>query len=216
MISINRLLKRKSNFLVNSWILDSGSFTRISSKKGHLSTKKYSKYCERWAKNGVLEAVVTQDYPCDPESLIATGLDIPNHQSLTIHRYKKLLSLVNENIYVMPVLQGWSSSDYVNHLYDYGDYIKPNSWVGVGTLCSRSKSINCVKNILLSLKKERPDINLHGFGVKKYCLQDEEIKNALFSADSSAHSFGKGKYSKMSDLRNDPQNALNYYKSIGL
>ncbi|BAZ18492.1 hypothetical protein NIES4071_103770 (plasmid) [Calothrix sp. NIES-4071] len=52
MVSVNRLENRKSSFEVNNWILDSGAFTRITSGKGHLSTKKYAKMIRRWYKQG--------------------------------------------------------------------------------------------------------------------------------------------------------------------
>lgn len=216
MISINRLIKRKSDFAVNDWILDSGGFTRISSGKGHLSVDEYAKHIKRWSTNGNLLAAVSQDYTCDPLSLKQTGLSILDHQKLTIQLYRQMRVILDEDIYLMPVIQGWQAEDYSKMLDLYGDDIESGSWVGVGTLCGRSKKPQVVLDILESIHSKRPDLKLHGFGVKKYCLNNENIKNLLWSSDSQAHSFSKDGDSRWSNSRHDPKNALAYYHSLNL
>ncbi|EAZ88326.1 hypothetical protein [Crocosphaera chwakensis] len=69
LVSVNRLLQRKSNFLVKNWILDSGAFTRITSEKGHLSIENYANLVNRWQECGNLQAAVTQDFPCNQLTL---------------------------------------------------------------------------------------------------------------------------------------------------
>jgi hypothetical protein len=89
-ISVNRLLRRKTPFAVNNWLLDSGAFTRISglyAYKGHFSTKRYAALIWRWKDNGNLMAAVSQDFMCESLVLANTKLDIATHQKLTIHRY---------------------------------------------------------------------------------------------------------------------------------
>ena len=73
LISVNRLLKRKSDFLIKNWILDSGAFTRISSDKNHLSIEEYAKLVYRWQECGNLQAAVAQDYPCNQLTLKKLG-----------------------------------------------------------------------------------------------------------------------------------------------
>jgi hypothetical protein len=216
MISINRLIKRKSDFAVNDWILDSGGYTRISSGKGHLPVEEYAEHVNRWSKNGNLLAAVSQDYTCDPLSLKQTGLTLLCHQKLTIQLYKQLRDTINKDIYLMPVIQGWEPEDYSTMLDLYGDDISLGSWVGVGTLCGRSKNPQTVLKILEAIHRKRPDLKLHGFGVKKYCLSNNDIKNLLWSSDSQAHSFGKEDNSRWSNSRHDPNNALAYYHSLNL
>lgn len=42
LININRLLKRKSPFAVQNWILDSGAYSRLENHGSHIPTKKYA------------------------------------------------------------------------------------------------------------------------------------------------------------------------------
>ena len=214
MISINRLLKRKSNFKVKNWILDSGAFSRISSQKGHLSVEEYAEQIMRWSQCGNLLAAVSQDYLCDDASLSATGLTVAEHQRLTIERYDLLLQeLPSNHPYIMPVLQGREPAEYLNHLRQYGDRLPQNAWVGVGSVCSKNSSPELVRQILKAIKKERPDLRLHGFGLKLTALRLGGIRDLLYSADSQAHSFGRGGQSKFANA-NDPQNAIAYSQKV--
>lgn len=96
LISVNRLLTRKSDFSVQNWILDSGAFTRIMSGKQHISLEEYASIIQRWRRCGILQAAVTQDYPCSPATLKRTRLTIEEHQKLTIDRYDRLLDKILE------------------------------------------------------------------------------------------------------------------------
>ena len=214
MVSINRLLRRKSDFTVNNWILDSGAFSRISSQKGHLPVKEYAKHVMRWSKCGNLLAAVSQDYLCDDISLAATGLTVAEHQSLTIQRYDFLLNeLPSNHPYVMPVLQGREPIDYVNHLNQYGDRLEQNAWVGVGSVCSKNSSPELVRRILKAIEKERPDFRLHGFGLKMTALRLGGIREMLYSVDSQAHSFGRVGQKKFANA-NDPHQAILYRQEV--
>lgn len=217
-ISVNRLLKRKTPFAVREWLLDSGAFTRILGLygyKGHLSTKRYASEILRWKDNGHLLAAVSQDYMCESLVLINTRLDIATHQRLTIHRYDRLLSLIQgSGVYLMPVLQGWTSEDYVRHLQDYGDRIAQKAWVGVGSICKRQGKPEAIADILKAILAVRPDLRLHGFGVKKTALQYPPVWQMLYSADSQAHGLSKGRGKKKYVGSHDPLQALEYAKSI--
>lgn len=105
-ISVNRILKRKTPFAINNWLLDSGAFTRISglySYKGHLSTKRYAQEILRWKNNGNLLAAVSQDFMCEPLVLANTGLSIVQHQQLTIKRYDAQIAYVaSEELQLTP------------------------------------------------------------------------------------------------------------------
>jgi hypothetical protein len=217
-LSVNRLLKRKSAFAVKNWLLDSGAFTRISRQygyKNHLSTLRYASLIWRWKDNGNLMAAVSQDYMVEPLVLKNTGLDVTTHQRLTIHRYDRLLSLLQgSGVYLMPVLQGWTPEDYLRHLHHYGDRIKENAWVGVGSICKRQGNPNAIANILKAILAVRPDLRLHGFGVKKTALQYPPVWLSLYSADSQAHGLAKGRGKNKYVNANDPSVALEYAKSI--
>jgi hypothetical protein len=213
MISINRLLDRKSAFPVNHWILDSGAFTRISTGKGHLSVEKYASEIDRWSKNGNLVAAVAQDYMCESFILNITGKTIAEHQAMTIENYDSLLRIVN-SIYIMPVLQGYDVKDYLSHLHQYGDKLTPGSWVGVGSVCKRNGSPGSIGSLLIAIKNERPDLKLHGFGIKSKSLLDPVVWDLLYSADSQAHGLSGGSGTDKYRDSNNPAKALEYASKI--
>lgn len=213
MISVNRLVGRKSDFKVNKWMLDSGAFTRIFAGKWHLSTRKYAALIKRWSKCGKLLAAVSQDYMCESIILNKTGLTIADHQRLTILRYDNLLNLLGEcDAYLMPVLQGYTPEEYISHIRQYGDRLKPGAWVGVGSVCKRNGSPAQIERVLLAIKGERPDLKLHGFGLKRTSLQSNVVWDLLYSADSQAHSYNER--AKKTGKSNCPVRAAEYASQI--
>lgn len=217
MVSVNRLLGRRSSFPVNSWILDSGAFTRIQ-KKGHLSVKRYAAEIMKWGDNGTMMAAVAQDYICEPSILEITGLTINQHQWLTIHRYRRLLSelkaISHHHPYLMPVLQGFEPGEYVDHLRCYGPLIESGAWVGVGSVCRRQANPAIIVAILSAIHAVRPDLKLHGFGVKRKSLEIPEIWDLLYSADSLAPSYHSRLNPHKGRSSNDPLVAAEYARSI--
>lgn len=192
-VSVNRLAKRKSNFVVGDWIMDSGAFTEISTH-GHYRTpvKDYADQIRRWKSCGNILAAVTQDYMCEAHILAKTGLTVADHQRLTIERYDALLA-EDTGVYILPALQGWIPHEYVDHIRQYGDRLQHGAWVGVGGVCKRQGNVNSIAAVLLAIHKERPDLRLHGFGVKTTALQSGLIQELLYTADSMAWSFAARK-----------------------
>lgn len=195
MVSINALRKRQSDFIVNDWLLDSGAFTELS-RFGHYrhSVEDHAGEVSRWSRCGNLLAAVSQDFMCEPFILEKTGLSVSEHQRLTIERYDAILPLVS--VPVMPVLQGYRVSDYLSHLDQYGSRLRLGAWAGVGSVCKRNARPDEVADILRSIKNKRPDLRLHGFGLKLTALESREVREHLYSSDSMAWSypsrFGKG------------------------
>jgi hypothetical protein len=189
-ISINRLRKRKGPFAVGDWIMDSGAFTEISTH-GHYrhGPEEYAAQIKRWAKNGNLLAAVSQDWMCEPWIVEKTGLSIKEHQQLTVQRYDQILACDTGGVYILPVLQGYAPEDYVNHIKMYGDRFAYGQWVGVGSICKRNGDPNQIAAVLMAIKTERPDLRLHGFGLKTTALSNSWIKSMLETADSMAWSF---------------------------
>jgi hypothetical protein len=188
-ISVNVLRNRKSHFPAKDWIMDSGAFSTIL-KHGHYpdSPSVYAEQIRRFKDCGNLLAAVSQDYMCEADMLKRTGLTVAEHQRLTIERYDALLA-EDTGVYIMPVLQGYASREYVDHIRQYGDRLKPGMWVGVGSVCKRNSNPMAVWKVLDAIKAERPDLLLHGFGLKKTSLQDPVIREMLHTADSMAWSF---------------------------
>ena len=188
-VSVNVIKNRKSGFPVGDWIMDSGAFTTIA-KHGYYPepVKAYADQIRRWKNNGNLVAAVSQDYMCEDIMLKKTGLTIEDHQRLTIERYDALVA-EKTGVYIMPVLQGYSPQSYVDHLKMYGDRLAEGAYVGVGSVCKRNASPSSIVQVLKAIKGVRPDLRLHGFGVKTTALAWEEVRDNLESADSMAWSF---------------------------
>lgn len=188
-ISVNRLRKRKSRFKVQDWILDSGAFSTILTHGGYPDPpEEYAEQIRRWKDCGNLLAAVSQDYMCESHMLAITGLTIADHQRLTIERYDALLAC-NTGVYIMPVLQGYAPEDYVSHIRQYGARLAHGAWVGVGSVCKRNGDPQAILDVLIAIKLERPDLRLHGFGLKTIALANGTIRRLLETADSMAWSF---------------------------
>lgn len=190
LVSVNRLRNRKGPFQVADWIMDSGAFTEISTHGTYrFSVARYAAEIRRWAANGNLLAAVAQDWMCEPWIIEKTGLSVQKHQRLTIDRYDALQAENTAAIYVMPVLQGYAPDDYVRHIRLYGARLAHGAWVGVGSVCKRNTSPRSVEAVLLAIHSERPDLQLHGFGLKSTALRLALVFDLLHTADSMAWSY---------------------------
>lgn len=188
-ISVHRLKKRKS-FTVNNWIMDSGAFSTINMCGGYPDpVENYAAEIRKWKDNGNLLAAVTQDYMCEPFMVEKTGLSIAEHQRLTVERYDTLMQCDVGGVYIMPVLQGQTVDEYLSHIDQYGERLKYGAWVGVGSVCKRNRNRQSIETLLLAIKEKRPDLRLHGFGLKITALRSGLTRSLLYSADSMAWSF---------------------------
>lgn len=192
-ISYRRLVGRRSNFRVKDWILDSGAFTELE-QYGHYrhSPETYARAADRWTWCGNLLAAISQDYMCESWMLEKTGLTISDHQRLTIERYDAICACARY-AYVMPVLQGYAPTEYVDHIAQYGDRLQLGAWVGVGSVCKRQGDPAAIRAVLRAIKAARPDLRLHGFGVKITSLANPDICALLHTADSLAWSLAARK-----------------------
>jgi hypothetical protein len=188
-ISVHRLRKRKSNFEVKDWIMDSGAFSTIHMHGGYPDgPEEYASQIVRWSGCGNMLAAISQDFMCEPQMIQRTGLSVKEHQRLTIERYDALRDLVS-CVYLMPVLQGYRPEEYVSHIRQYGDRLKPGMWVGVGSVCKRNGNPSAIISVLMAIKAERPDLRLHCFGLKKTALQNAAVRDLIWTADSMSWSF---------------------------
>lgn len=228
-VSINRLWTRRKPFRRKVLALvDSGAFT-VLDKHGHYpethSVERYAQHLHRLYTEGVLTilAAVAQDYMCEERIRAKTGLSTLDHQQLTIERYDALIAELRRlfkghiPFHVMPVLQGQSEEDYVHHIVMYGDRLKTGMWVGVGSVCKRQGDPKVVEGILRAIKKVRPDILLHGFGVKLTALRNLAVRMLLATADSLAWSFGARKRKRAGQQSrggNDWREALKFRRQV--
>jgi hypothetical protein len=211
MISINRLEHRKSDFSVNDWLLDSGAFTRIKTGRGHLEADEYAAHILRWSACGNLLAAVTQDWMCEPFILNITGLTIKHHQELTTARFEALQGLLGGLVYLMPVLQGYAPEEYVEYVEAYGSLLQDGAWTGVGSVCKRNSSPSEIVAVLEAIRHVRPDLRLHGFGIKTTALASARVNHSLFSCDSMAWSLA-ARFAGRNG--NDPNEAMQFIKML--
>ena len=192
-ISVNRLLPRKAPMRLraeDARILDSGAFTALLLHGDHnLTVEQYAAEICRWSQNGALLAAVAQDYMCESFMLERTGSTVGDHQRRTIERYDALIRCDTAGIYVMPVLQGFAPAEYVEHLRQYADRMPNGMWAGVGSVCKRNGTPAQVEDVLWAIKDARPDLRLHGFGLKTTALTSAAVRRLLYSADSMAWSY---------------------------
>lgn len=222
-ISINRLWRRRKKLGRKVLVLiDSGAFTILDKFGLYPDSHSVKRYALRlWQLHtlGVctILAAVSQDYMCEDRITAKTGLTVVDHQHLTIERYDALVAELKRlfggpiPFHVLPVLQGLTAEDYVRHLAMYGDRITPGMWVGVGSVCKRQGDPAAIEHILRAIKRVRPDILLHGFGVKITALVYAAIRRLLATADSMAWSFAARKQGRDA---NDWREALRFRRRV--
>jgi hypothetical protein len=189
-ISINSVRGRKKPVPGRHWILDSGAFREIEQFGCYRHEPEvYAAEVNRLAAiNPGLAVAVSQDWMCEPFMLAKTGLDVAEHQKRTIDRYDALLPLIR-CVYLMPVLQGYSPQSYLDHIDQYGERLEFGMHVGVGSVCKRNVDMRQIELILVAIKEQRPDLRLHGFGIKTSALFSGVVRECLHSSDSMAWSF---------------------------
>lgn len=194
-LSRNRLARQgRVKPAVTRWALDSGGFTALS--KGTtdprtgtpytFTTDEYAADVRRWqAEVGMLDWAAPMDWMCEPEIIAKHGKGVRRHQAETLENFGLLRDQLGG--LVVPVLQGWTQSEYHQHVEMYDDAgfdLRSEPTVGVGSVCRRGQDAQIV-GILNSLWQL--GLRLHAFGVRGRAL--ERIADAVVSADSLAWSY---------------------------
>lgn len=213
-ISVNRVRGRLKPVPNADWIMDSGAFREIEQFGCYRhEPEEYAAEIRRLAAiNPGLRAAVSQDYMCEAHMLAKTGLTIPDHQRLTIERYDALLPLMPARVYLMPVLQGYDPEDYARHIEMYGNRLRTGAYVGVGSVCKRNGDVRQIEVVLLTIRMCRPDLRLHGFGLKTTALASKVVRDCLYSADSMSWSFAARKQGRDG---NSVEEAIRFVEKIG-
>lgn len=189
-IHIGRLERRQKPLGCGELLIDSQAFMKLKLHGRYPeSPAAYARKVERAAQFAEGVTAVTEDYMCEPFVLARTGLTLADHQRLTIERYDAIRAALDPGIYLMPVLQGYHPREYADHVRQYGARLGPGTWVGVGSVCKRNSDPAAIRAVLLAIKAVRPDLRLHGFGVKITALASPTVRQLLDSADSLAWSY---------------------------
>lgn len=186
----NRVLQARARFprALSGWALDSGGFSELSLfGKWATSPARYVELTRRYAAEiGSLEWAAVQDWMCEPFMLAKTGLSVAEHQRRTIDSYYELSSSAPEIPWV-PVLQGFTLAEYLQHLDMYltrGIDLAALPRVGLGSICRRQGTVEAVR-IIWALSAGH-GLRLHAFGFKPKGLPGAH--QHLVSADSMAWS----------------------------
>lgn len=105
------------------------------------------------------------DWMCEPEARRRTGLTVTQHQALTIENWEELCSLAAGKEHIIPVLQGYSLGEYLDHVELYekrGHDLRRVPLVGVGSVCRR-QATDTVFVLLRTLHSW--GLKLHAFGM---------------------------------------------------
>ena len=121
------------------------------------------------------------------------GTSAAVHQLWTVDRYLSLVAAVRAlgcDTYIMPTLQGYEPAEYVEclRMYEAAGALPHGALCGVGSVCKRNSKPAAIREVLAAIRQARPDLRLHGFGLKVTALEDSEIRDALESSDSMAWS----------------------------
>lgn len=187
-VSRRTLQARRLPRATTQWALDSGGFTELNLfGRWETSPAEYVADVRRYRDEiGRLEWAAPQDWMCEPVVLARTGLTIDEHQRRTVDNFLELRALAPE-LPIIPVLQGWSVTDYwrCQDLYEEaGVDLAAEPTVGVGTVCRRQGTA-VAATIMATLATS--GLRLHGFGFKTQGLRI--CGHHLASADSLAWSY---------------------------
>jgi hypothetical protein len=174
---------------LEDWSLDSGGFMQLFNRGNwdDVSVPQYIGEARRFRDNiGKLKCCAPMDWMCEPAVLEKTHKTVVEHQRLTLNNFLELRSRAPDVNWI-PVLQGWTHSDYLRHYGDYADEgidLRNEPIVGIGTVCRRQKT-DMPERVIWELADM--GVKLHGFGFKTLGL--ERVGDILASSDSMAWSY---------------------------
>lgn len=174
------------------WALDSGGFTELSTPP-HVWRTTPEEYLDDVARFheeiGQLAWAAPQDSMCEPWITAATGRTVAQHQADTVDNLLRLWELGGRDLGIVPVLQGWTRGEYLEHVRMYaaaGVDLTLEPLVGVGSVCRRENTLEALGIFRAIADEVGP--RLHGFGLKGAAFS-LGIDAYLASADSLAWSF---------------------------
>jgi hypothetical protein len=174
-----------------TWALDSGGFTELSrygTWEHGPTMQQYAAAIRRYRDDiGHLAWAAPQDWMCEPAITARTGLTVAEHQRRTITSVLALRA-ADPGLPVIPVLQGWTVSDYLRCADAYsqaGIDLRAEPVVGLGSVCRRQATTAI--DLIIRALRAHGITRLHGFGVKLQGLLT--CGHLLASADSMAWSF---------------------------
>lgn len=218
MVSRNRLARLKTlPAAATDWVMDSGGFTELQQHgRWRIDARTYAaEIAHVRSYVGRMVWAAPQDWMCEPAvihggtfkgvTFAGTGLDVAEHQALTVGNYLELRAL---DAPVIPVLQGYSLADYERcaDLYDRaGIDLAALPTVGLGSVCRRENT-NEIGEIVAAMTAR--GIRCHGFGCKEGAVR--RYGDMLASADSMAWSLAGRRRGTCTHLKSRCANHMHY------
>lgn len=126
----------------------------------------------------------TMDYPCEAE-IAEDDAAIRHRQEASTRNAQALMAHVGPWAWV-PVLQGRTVEQYVQHARDHKEAGLVRPYMAIGSLCRRTKYEE-IERIVATLAGELPGVRFHLFGVKLGIFQAPyKLHPAIQSADTGA------------------------------
>ena len=133
-----------------------------------------------------------RDYPCEPDLLEGLGRTVEDQQRRTLDHHIQLYDKVEGHTLAdraVTVVQGWTVSQYLNHLDALREHGLPMEHVAIGSVCRRGYDEE-IAEVVLAVRDALPErSSLHAFGVKGSVLRFREVVEALDSVDSAAYDY---------------------------
>ena len=112
--------------------------------------------------------------------------------------------------------QGYEPEEYAKHTRDLSPHLEEQEWVGVGSVCRRQGQPVQVARVISAILGVRPDLRLHGFGVKTTALTDASVALRLHSVDSMAWSYAarRNRFREEPRSRNSLETCLEWLRRV--
>lgn len=193
-------VRRRLSRALGPWALDSGGFTELNLFGGwQTPLAQYVAEVRRFSEEiGEMEWAAPQDWMCEPWINERTGLSVEEHQRRTVDNFLALRDVAADLPFI-PVLQGWTISDYRRCLDMYdraGVSLQKERLVGVGSVCRRQQREGGREVVGMTVGT---GIRLHAFGLKLNGLK--EVGHLLASSDSLAWSYSARRSPPLSECR---------------
>jgi len=198
-------------FGIDELFVDCGGYSLLKSDAEHPPLNDYIRYLQRWQP----DRYALRDYPCEPDLLTELNETVTSHQQKTLDDHIEMLERTDSlDGIAYPVIQGWSTDQYLDCIDLFRDHGIPLTSVGVGSVCRRNAADE-IQTILRRIKHELPDADLHGFGVKVSMFKMPGVSELLDSADSLAYSFATRRKHDSGNWKNVTLEYLKFKKRVG-
>jgi hypothetical protein len=197
-------------FGIDNLFVDCGGYSLLKSDAEHPPLDEYIRYLQRWQP----DRYALRDYPCEPDLLDDLNETVESHQQKTLEDHIEMLERTDSLDGISyPVIQGWSIEQYLDCIDLFRDHGIPLTSLGVGSVCRRNAAGE-IQSVLREIRRELPDADLHGFGVKVSMFKMQGVSELLDSADSLAYSYAAWREHDSGNWKNKTLEYLKFKKRI--